>query len=135
MGPLRAGLNSAWVMVTSADKRHTNPNKIPIYVYSDRAKQTTIPFHPNSALPNFTGLTNTGTFVYEMASSINLTLEIKMAKAKATTTTKAKALMTKRVTYVLKSLSDRGIVPSKVTQTLTSTGSSTNLTVIAKFKK
>ena len=133
MGPLRAGLNSAWVMVTSADKRHTNPNKIPIYVYSDRAKQTTIPFHPNSALPNFTGLTNTGTFVYEMASSINLTLEIKMAKAKSTTTTKAKALMANRVKYLIASLANKGITPTKVTQSLVSTGAANNLLVSAKY--
>jgi hypothetical protein len=68
-----------------------------------------------------------------MASSINLTLEIKMAKAKSTTTTKAKALMANRVKYLIASLANKGITPTKVTQSLVSTGAANNLLISAKY--
>jgi len=135
MGTLRPGLNSAYVVVTSANKQHINTHKISLYVYLDQTIKSPISFHANSAVPTFNGLSNTGLLGTDLEVSKDLTLDFTMLKPKTSTTAKAKALMAKRVTYVLKSLSDRGIVPSKVTQTLASTGSSTNLTVIAKFKK
>jgi spore coat protein CotH len=133
IGFLRPGLNSAWVVVTSADKRHINPYKVPIYVYSERVKQTTLSFHPNSAVPTFTGLSNTGTLASDLKSALNLTLEVKMFKAKSTTTAKAKTLMANRVKYLLATLTDKGIKPSKVTQTIVGSGSANNIVVTAKY--
>jgi hypothetical protein len=135
MGTLRPGLNSAYVVVTSANKKHINTHKISLYVYIDQIIRYPISFHANSAVPTFNGLSNTGLLGTDLEIAKDLTLDFTMLKPKTSTTAKAKALMAKRVGYVLKSLSDRGIVPTNVTQTLTSTGSSTNITVTAKFKK
>ena len=134
MGTLRPGINSAWVVVTSADKQHINSHKIPLYVYTDHVKKTTISFHANSSVPTFSGLSNTGTLGTDVSSSTNLALDIKMLKAKTSTTAKATALMANRVKYLLASLSSRGIKPDSVTQTLVTTGSANNLTVTATYK-
>jgi hypothetical protein len=97
--------------------------------------KSTIPFHANSAVPTFNGLSNTGTLGTNLEVNTDLTIDFTMLKSKTITTTKAKALMANRVKYVLASLSARGIKPTKVTQTLISTGAANNLMVLAKFKK
>jgi hypothetical protein len=135
MGTLRPGLNSAYVVVSSSNKKHINTHKIALYVYADLTLKSTIPFHANSAVPTFNGLSNTGTLGTNLEVNTDLTIDFTMLKSKTITTTKAKALMANRVKYVLASLSARGIKPTKVTQTLISTGAANNLMVLAKFKK
>jgi spore coat protein CotH len=134
VGTLRSGINSAWVVVTSADKQHINSYKIPLYVYTNQIKKATISFHANSAVPTFSGLSNTGLLGTDIENSTNLSLDVRMLKAKTTPTAKAKALMANRVKYLLASLSNRGIKPVTVTQSLVSTGSANNLAVSATYK-
>lgn len=133
MGTLRHGINSAWVVVTSADKQHINSHKIPLYVYTNQVKKVTISFHANSAVPTFSGLSNTGLLGTDIETSTNLSLDVKMLKSKTITTAKTKTLMANRVKHLLASLSSRGIKPTKVTQTLLSTGAANNLTVTATY--
>jgi hypothetical protein len=132
---LKPGINSAWVVVTSADKKHVNSYDVPLYVYTAAVKKSTVSFHSLSTVPTFSGISNTGTLGTELEISTKLTIDFQMLKTKSTTTAKAKALMASRVKYVLTSLSKRGIKPTKVTQTLTSSGATNNLVVIAKFEK
>jgi hypothetical protein len=56
-----------------------------------------------------------------------------MFKAKSTTTAKAKTLMANRLKYLLATLTDKGIKPSKVTQTIVGSGSANNIVVTAKY--
>ena len=133
LGSLKPGLNSASVIVTSADRRHSKAHKISLYVYSARTKKTTISFHPNSAVRTFSGLTSTGYLSTALETAKNLTLEIQMPKASSSTTAKAKALMASRVKYVLKSLADKGVTSVKVTQSLLAKGSANGLIVTAKY--
>jgi hypothetical protein len=135
MGTLRPGLNSAYVVVSSSNKKHINTHKIALYVYADLTVKSNISFHANSAVPTFNGLSNTGNLGTSLEVNTDLAIEFTMLEPKSTTTAKAKALMDNRVKYVLASLSARGIKPTKVTQTLISTGSANNLMVLAKFKK
>lgn len=133
MNQLRPGLNNAYVVVTSADKKHVNSYEVPLYVYTERTKNSSISFNTNSAVPTFAGISNTGLLGTELESAINLTLEVKMFKPKSTTTAKAKSLMANRVKYLLANLADKGVTPLKITQTLVTTGSASNLMVSSKY--
>ena len=133
ISPMKPGLNSAWVVVTSADKKHIDSHKIELYVYSEQSRKATIAFHSNSAVPTFSGLSNTGTLGSALESSSAISLEIKMFKPKTLSTTQAKALLAKRVQYVVNNLTARGIATGKITQALTSSGSANSLIVNAKF--
>ena len=134
LNPLKPGMNSAWVVVTSADKKHINTHKIPLYVYAEHLKKSTISFHNNSVVPTFSGLSNTGTLGSYLESSSDIKLDFTMVKPKAMSTVQAKALMAKRVQYVLNKLTARGISSIKITQNLTSTGPTNALMISAKFK-
>ncbi len=135
MGTLRPGLNSAWVVVTSANKKTFTSHKIPLYVYSNLVNYSSVSFHANSAVPTFEGLTNTGLLESSLKSTINIQIEVTMAKPKTLTTAKAKTLMASRVNYIVSKLKASGISPMKITQTLTATGTANTLQVAAKYTK
>ena len=135
IGILRPGMNSAWVVVTSADRFHVNSYKIPLYVYTEFNKKFAIPYNNNSTVPTFTGISNTGTLTTALIGNLTATFDIKMFKPKTLTTAKAKALLASRVKQVLGKLSVAGITPTKVTQTLSTTGAANTLSVVAKYTK
>lgn len=135
IGSLKPGLNTALVFVTSADKKHTNPTKVSIYILSNQSKKTSVLFHPNSSVPTFSGISSTGLLATNLDSVSNLVLEIKMLKPKTQSASKANAQMAARVKHLIASLASRGVKPAKVTQVLTSTGAANALVVNAKYVK
>ena len=135
MGTLRPGLNSAYVVVTSSNKKTFTTHKVPLYVYSNFTNYSSIPFHTNSAVPTFDGLTNTGLLESSLKATSSIELDVRMAKAKNVTTTKAKALMASRVKYIVSKLAASGITASKITQSLTATGNVNTLQISSKYTK
>jgi hypothetical protein len=135
IGTLRPGLNSASVVVTSANKQHVNTNMIMLYVYTNFTTRSTPVYNKNSDVPTFAGTTSIGLLGTSVLSATNLTLNVKMAKAKSTTTTKARSLMAARVKQLLTALEARGIKPAKVNQSITSSGSVNALQVSATYQK
>jgi len=135
IAPITPGLNTAMVYVTSADKQRTNLTKIEFYVQSNHTISTSVSHHANTAVPTFTGISSTGTLGTNLESAANLYLDIKMFKPKTLSTTKAKTLMSGRVKQLLATLASRGIKPTRVTQTLTSSGSANSIVISASFTK
>jgi hypothetical protein len=135
MGTLRPGLNSAWVVVTSANKKTVTSHKVPLYVYSNMVKYSALAFHSASAVPTFDGLTNAGLLETALKATLNIQIDITMAKPKTLTTAKAKTLMASRVKYLVSKLAASGIKAGKITQTLTSTGPANTLQISAKYTK
>jgi hypothetical protein len=135
IGTLRPGLNSASVVVTSANKQHVNTTMIMLYVYTNFTTRSTPVYNKNSSVPTFAGTTSIGLLGTSVLGATNLTLTVKMAKAKTTTTTRAKAIMAARVKHLLTALEARGIKPTKVSQSLTSSGSVNALQVSAAYQK
>jgi hypothetical protein len=135
IGTLRPGLNSASVVVTSANKKHVNTTTIMLYVYTNLTTRSTPVYNKNSSVPTFAGTSSIGLLGTAVLGATNLTLNVKMAKAKTTTTTRAKAIMAARVKHLLTALEARGIKPIKVNQSLTSSGSANALQVSATYTK
>jgi hypothetical protein len=135
IGTLRPGLNSASVVVTSANKKHVNTTMIMLYVYTNLTTRSTPVYNKNSSVPTFAGTSSIGLLGTAVLGATNLTLNVKMAKAKTTTTTRAKAIMAARVKHLLTALEARGIKPIKVNQSLTSSGSANALQVSATYTK
>ena len=135
VGTLRPGLNSASVVVTSSNKQHVNTNMIMLYVYTNFTTKSTPVYNKNSSVPTFAGTTSIGLLGTSVLGATNLTLNVKMAKLKSTTTTRARSLMAARVKQLLTALEARGIKPTKVNQSITSTGSVNALQVTATYQK
>jgi hypothetical protein len=135
IGTLRAGLNSASVVVTSSDKQHVNTNKIQIYVYTNLTTKSTPVYNSNSAVPTFAGTSSIGLLGTSIMGSTNLRLDIKMARTKTHSTTKARSLMAARVKHLLSALAARGIKPATVNQSITSSGSVNALQITATYTK
>jgi hypothetical protein len=135
IAPLRPGINSASVVVTSSNKQHVNTSKIMIYVYTNLITRRTPVYNKNSAVPTFSGTSSVGLLGTSLLDSTNITLNVKMAKLKSTSTTKAKSLMAARVKHLLSALAARGIKPAKVNQSITSSGSVNALQISATYTK
>jgi hypothetical protein len=135
IGTLRAGLNSASVIVTSANKQHVNTNKVLLYVYTNLTTKSTPVYNSNSSVPTFAGTSSIGLLGTSLLDAKNLKLDIRMARAKNQTITKARSLMASRVKHLLAALSARGIKPVTVSQNVVSSGSANTLQVTATYQR
>jgi hypothetical protein len=128
---LMNGMNTANFVVTSPDRAHVNSHVLSLYVYTDKMTKSTVLFHTNTAVPTFGGTSNLGTLGTSLSKSKDIVLTIQMVKPKTLTTVKAKAVLSGRVKHVLLALSKRGIVPTKTTQALITSGTSNSLRISA----
>jgi hypothetical protein len=129
IGTFRAGLNSAYVTVTSADGLHTNTEKVLFYVLTKRSNAATVSFTPGRAIFTTAGKGTVAALAakYQGADSLTLTLSLKSQPG-------GKALLEQRAATLLAALNLNGVVPTKVIKTLTVTGANANLTVSGSYR-
>jgi len=129
IGTFRAGLNSAYVTVTSADGLHTNTEKVMFFVLTKRSNVATVSFTPGKSSLTTAGRGTTAALAakYQGADSLTLTLSLKNQPG-------GKALLDQRAATLLAALKLNGVIPTKVIKTLGATGTTTNLTVFGSFR-
>ena len=130
IGTFKAGLNSAYVRVISADGMHNNIEKVMFYVLTKRTNVTKVSFTPGKNTLTSEGKQIADALAVKYQGSDSLTLAISLAKNQPG----AKALLEQRTTTLLAALRLHGIVPVKVTQTLVATGSTNSLTVTGSYR-
>ena len=130
IGTFKAGLNSAYVRVTSADGAHTNTEKVLFYVLTKRSNVAKVSFTPGKATLTASSkdIANALAAKYQGVDGLTLTLSI------AKNQPKAKALLDQRSAALLAALKLKGVVPTKVIKTLTATGSTTTLMVSGSYR-
>ena len=130
IGTFRAGLNSAYVEVTSADGLHTNTEKVLFYVLTKRSNVANVSFTPGKAALTTAGKNTVNALAAKYQGANGLTLTLGLAKNQ----TGAKQLLEQRTTALLAALKLNGVVPTKVIKTLTATGSTATLTVSGNYR-
>ena len=130
IGTFKAGFNTAYVRVISADGMHNNIEKITFYVLTKRSNLAKVNFTAHKATLSATGQNTIAALAAMYAGSDNLTITLSLTKAQ----TGAKALLEQRSLAFLAALKLKGIVPVKVIKILTATGSPNSLTVASSYR-
>ncbi len=130
IGTFKAGLNSAYVRVISADGMHNNIEKILFYVLTKRSNVTKVSFTPGKATLTAAGMNTVAVLAAMYLGADNLTLTLSLNKNQ----TGAKTLLEQRTLTLLAALKQNGIVPVKVTKILTRAGSPNTFTVTGSYR-
>jgi hypothetical protein len=132
-GILKDGLNVVTILVTSADKKHTSTKILNLYVYTKRSTSSVVTFGKSASKVSATGIKTANSLSSKLTGSKQITLVFKMAKTKSLSSSKNAILLKQRADQVLKLLAAEGIKPTKVTRTLTSSGSPEAITISTTY--
>lgn len=130
MGTFKAGFNTAYVRVTSADGMHTNIEKVEFYVLTKRSNVAKVNFTANNATLSASGQIAIASLakLYEGANNLNITISLTKNQPRA------KELLEQRSLALLAALKLKGIVPVKVNKSLTATGLPNTLTLTGSYR-
>jgi hypothetical protein len=132
-GTLKDGLNTLSILVTSANGKHTRTASVKIYVFAKRSTKSSIGFSKSVAKITSKGTSSLNSVIKKLESSQKLVLTVSMPKVKAFSVAKNNILLKQRTDLVIKLLNAKGIKATKVTKSLTSSGTADSLTVSATY--
>ena len=132
-GNLKDGLNVVSILVTSADKKHTSTKTLNLYVYTKKSTSSVVTFSKSSSKVTATGINTASSLSSKLTGSKQITLAFKMAKTKSLSSSKNAILLKQRADQVLKLLAAKGIKPTIVTRTLSSSGSPESITISTTY--
>jgi hypothetical protein len=133
VGPLKDGINTISLLVTSANTKHTRTEQVSLYVLKAQAAKSSMGFSKASTKLTSKGTSSLNSLVLKLISSQELVIAVSMPKVKTFSISKNNILLKQRTDFIVKTLNAKGIKATKVTKTLTSSGVADSVTLSATY--
>jgi len=134
-GVLKDGINNLSIQITSANGKHKRTEVVNVYVYTKVTTKLSVGFSKSVSKLTSKGSGSLDSLISKLTDSQKLVLTVSMPKSKTLSLSKNNILLKQRTDLIVKALTAKGIKATKVTKTLTSTGTADTLTFSASFVK
>jgi type IV pilus biogenesis protein CpaD/CtpE len=134
-GVLKNGINNLSIQITSTNGKHKRTEQVNVYVYTKVTTKLSIGFSKSVSKLTSKGSGSLDSLISKLTDSQKLVLTVSMPKSKTLSLSKNNILLKQRTDLIVKALTAKGIKATKVTKTLTSTGTADTLTFSASHVK
>ena len=134
-GVLKDGINNLSIQITSANGKHKRTEVVNVYVYTKVTTKLSVGFSKSVSKLTSKGSGSLDSLISKLTDAQKLVLTVSMPKSKTLSLSKNNLLLKQRTDLIVKALTAKGIKATKVTKTLTSTGTADTLTFSASFVK